>query len=143
MGVVTYFLLVGYTPFNRASPKEEDMARIAGTYKFEPKKYWENISEVACSFVRACLAMDPQQRLTAAQALDHPVCNTPNLILNLKPSTVVVACVKNPTLRVRFHKHTQRAHRFTAACKAGCYREDVMSVSTGSSSALSKVIMIY
>ncbi|KAJ6460617.1 CAMK/CAMK1 protein kinase [Mycena sanguinolenta] len=72
MGVVTYFLLVGYTPFNRASPKDEDAARIAGTYKFEPTKYWENISEVACSFVRACLVMDPQQRPTAAQALDHP-----------------------------------------------------------------------
>ncbi|KAJ7343907.1 CAMK/CAMK1 protein kinase [Mycena albidolilacea] len=84
MGVVTYFLLVGYTPFNRATPKEEDMARIAGTYRFEPKKYWGNISEVACSFVRACLAMDPQQRLTAAQALDHPwlASKTPHFVRN-------------------------------------------------------------
>ena len=36
MGVITYFLLAGYTPFDRDSQQEEMEAIIAGDYKFEP-----------------------------------------------------------------------------------------------------------
>ncbi|KAJ6540847.1 kinase-like domain-containing protein [Mycena vulgaris] len=72
IGVVTYFLLVGYQPFSRATSAEENKARIAGDYKFEPKEYWVNISGEARSFVQSCLAMDPQQRPTAREALERP-----------------------------------------------------------------------
>ena len=36
MGVITYFLLCGYTPFDRDTQQEEMEAIIAGDYKFEP-----------------------------------------------------------------------------------------------------------
>ncbi|KAJ7687785.1 kinase-like domain-containing protein [Mycena olivaceomarginata] len=72
IGVVTYFLLVGYQPFSRATSAEENKARIAGDYKFEPKEHWANISGEARSFVQSCLAMDPQQRPTAREALERP-----------------------------------------------------------------------
>ncbi|KAJ7813035.1 Pkinase-domain-containing protein [Mycena olivaceomarginata] len=72
IGVVTYFLLVGYQPFSRATSAEENKARIAGDYKFEPKEYWVNISGQARSFVQSCLAMDLQQRPTAREALERP-----------------------------------------------------------------------
>jgi serine/threonine protein kinase len=36
MGVITYFLLAGYTPFDRESQQLEMQAIIAGDYKFEP-----------------------------------------------------------------------------------------------------------
>ena len=36
MGVITYFLLAGYTPFDRDSQQLEMEAIIAGDYKFEP-----------------------------------------------------------------------------------------------------------
>ncbi|KAJ7892863.1 kinase-like domain-containing protein [Mycena olivaceomarginata] len=72
IGVVTYFLLVGYQPFSRATSAEENKARIAGDYKFEPKEYWVNISGGARSFVQSCLAMNPQQRPTAREALEWP-----------------------------------------------------------------------
>lgn len=36
MGVITYFLLCGYTPFDRDSQQEEMNAIIRGDYKFEP-----------------------------------------------------------------------------------------------------------
>ena len=36
MGVVTYFLLCGYTPFDRDTQEQEMQAIIAGDYKFEP-----------------------------------------------------------------------------------------------------------
>jgi serine/threonine protein kinase len=73
IGVVTYFLLVGYQPFSRATSAEENKARIAGDYKFEPKEYWVNISGEARSFVQSCLTMNPQQRPTAREALEWPV----------------------------------------------------------------------
>ncbi|KAJ6597492.1 kinase-like domain-containing protein [Mycena vulgaris] len=72
MGVVTYFLLAGYTPFDRDRPELETKAIIAGDYKFEPAEYWADISDTARDFVRACLTHDPQDRPTAAKALAHP-----------------------------------------------------------------------
>ncbi|KAF8153278.1 kinase-like domain-containing protein [Crassisporium funariophilum] len=71
MGVITYFLLAGYTPFDRDSQQLEMEAIIAGDYKFEPEEYWQNVSETAKDFVRTCLTIDPTNRPTAAGALQH------------------------------------------------------------------------
>lgn len=71
MGVITYFLLCGYTPFDRDTQQQEMEAIIAGDYKFEPEEYWENVSETAKDFVRECLTIDPASRPTAEQALQH------------------------------------------------------------------------
>ena len=73
MGVVTYFLLAGYTPFDRDSQQMEMEAIIAGDYKFEPVEYWANVSETAKDFVKECLTIDPTSRPTAAEALEHKV----------------------------------------------------------------------
>ncbi|KAF9470416.1 kinase-like protein [Pholiota conissans] len=70
-GVITYFLLAGYTPFDRDSQQQEMNAIIAGDYKFEPAEYWANVSETAKDFVRMCLTVDPVRRSTAALALEH------------------------------------------------------------------------
>ncbi|KAH9974387.1 Pkinase-domain-containing protein [Lactifluus volemus] len=71
MGVITYFLLAGYTPFDRDSQQLEMQAIIAGDYKFEPEEYWGNVSETAKSFVRSCLTVDPALRPSAAEMLEH------------------------------------------------------------------------
>ncbi|KAJ3551897.1 hypothetical protein NP233_g12996 [Leucocoprinus birnbaumii] len=71
MGVITYFLLAGYTPFDRNTQQEEMEAIIAGDYKFEPTEYWANVSETAKDFVNYCLTIDPSNRPTAAEALEH------------------------------------------------------------------------
>jgi len=71
MGVVTYFLLAGYTPFDRDTQQLEMEAIIAGDYKFEPKEYWANVSVTAKNFVTECLTIDPASRPTAAEALKH------------------------------------------------------------------------
>lgn len=72
MGVITYFLLAGYTPFDRDTQKQEMEAIIAGDYRFEPEEYWNNVSEAARSFVSSCLTVDPDSRPTAAEALQLP-----------------------------------------------------------------------
>ena len=72
MGVITYFLLAGYTPFDRDSQQLEMEAIIAGDYKFEPEEYWANVSQTARDFLTACLTIDPAARPTAEEALKHP-----------------------------------------------------------------------
>ncbi|KAL1412736.1 Calcium/calmodulin-dependent protein kinase type I [Vanrija albida] len=71
IGVITYFLLCGYTPFDRDSQYEEMQAICNGDYKFAPPEYWAGVSETARDFVRACLTIDPTNRPTAAQLLQH------------------------------------------------------------------------
>jgi len=72
MGVIAYFLLCGYTPFDRDSQQQEMEAICAGDYKFEPAQYWEGVSEAARNFVRSCLTIDQGKRPTAEEALAHP-----------------------------------------------------------------------
>lgn len=71
MGVITYFLLCGYTPFDRDTQEEEARAIMRGDYKFEPAAYWANVSETARDFVKKCLTIDPNRRPTAEQLLKH------------------------------------------------------------------------
>lgn len=72
IGVITYFLLCGYTPFDRESQYEEMQAICNGDYKFAPAEYWQGVSETAKDFVRACLTVDPTNRPTIDQLLAHP-----------------------------------------------------------------------
>jgi len=72
IGVITYFLLCGYTPFDRDSNLEEMQAILKADYKFEPVEYWQDISDNAKDFIRKCLTVDPNARPSAAAALDHP-----------------------------------------------------------------------
>ena len=71
MGVITYFLLCGYTPFDRDSQAKETEAIIAGDYKFEPAEYWENVSETAKDFIKCCLTINPAKRPSAQDMLEH------------------------------------------------------------------------
>jgi serine/threonine protein kinase len=69
--VITYFLLCGYTPFDRDSNLEEMQAILAADYSFTPVEYWRNVSDAARDFIKRCLTVDPRQRMTAHQALQH------------------------------------------------------------------------
>ncbi|CED83033.1 pkinase-domain-containing protein [Phaffia rhodozyma] len=72
IGVISYFLLAGYTPFDRNSQTEEMQAIIRADFSFTPAEYWSGVSDVAKDFIKKCLTVDPAQRLTAEQALEHP-----------------------------------------------------------------------
>ncbi|UZJ57429.1 hypothetical protein CBS101457_006749 [Exobasidium rhododendri] len=71
IGVITYFLLCGYTPFDRDTTMEEMQAIINADYSFEPEVYWQGVSEEARDFVNKLLTIDPSSRMTANQALQH------------------------------------------------------------------------
>ena len=71
-GVITYFLLCGYTPFDRDSDFEEMQAILAADYSFTPVEYWRGVSSDAKDFIRRCLTVDADARITAHDALQHP-----------------------------------------------------------------------
>lgn len=70
--MITYFLLCGYTPFDRDSNLEEMQAILVADYSFSPLEYWRSVSLSARQFIKRCLTIDPQQRMTAHEALSHP-----------------------------------------------------------------------
>ncbi|QSS63519.1 calcium/calmodulin-dependent protein kinase [Histoplasma capsulatum] len=77
IGVITYFLLCGYTPFDRESNLEEMQAILVADYSFTPLEYWRGVSVTAREFIRRCLTIDPGARMTAHEALQHPWINPP------------------------------------------------------------------
>jgi calcium/calmodulin-dependent protein kinase I len=79
MGVITYFLLCGYTPFDRDSDLAEMQAILRADFSFPPE-YWRGVSDEAKDFIRRCLTIDPAARPTAHEALQHPfVTGTPGV----------------------------------------------------------------
>ena len=75
IGVITYFLLCGYTPFDRESNLEEMQAILVADYSFTPLEYWRGVSTTARQFIKRCLTVDPKERMTAHEALAHPWIN--------------------------------------------------------------------
>jgi serine/threonine protein kinase len=81
IGVITYFLLCGYTPFDRDSHFEEMQAILVADYSFTPHECWRGVSHAARDFINRCLTIDMSQRVTAAEALAHPwIADTPTQI---------------------------------------------------------------
>ncbi|MCJ1291563.1 hypothetical protein MMC34_003108 [Xylographa carneopallida] len=72
IGVITYFLLCGYTPFDRDSNLEEMQAILVADYSFTPLEYWRGVSLAARDFIKRCLTIDPTARMTSHAALSHP-----------------------------------------------------------------------
>ncbi|KAI6777935.1 Calcium/calmodulin-dependent protein kinase type I [Emericellopsis cladophorae] len=72
LGVITYFLICGYTPFDRDSDFEEMQAILNADYSFTPVEYWRGVSSHAKDFITRCLTVDPSGRITAHEALQHP-----------------------------------------------------------------------
>jgi len=80
IGVITYILLCGYSPFYYCKDTNQLLDAIThGRYNFE-EKYWRHISSYAKDFIRSLLQIDPNKRATAEEALNHPWLN--NLCAN-------------------------------------------------------------
>ncbi|KAI0246870.1 kinase-like domain-containing protein [Lactifluus subvellereus] len=70
VGIITYVLLCGYTPFPTDDPKELFRKTTEAKIQFH-ERYWKNVSNEAKGFVQTLLNPDPAQRPTAEQALAH------------------------------------------------------------------------
>ncbi|KAI0298768.1 kinase-like domain-containing protein [Multifurca ochricompacta] len=72
IGIITYVLLCGYSPFRSDDLKElvRQTTEAKTTIIFHDR-YWKNVSDEAKVFIRALLNPDPTCRLTAEQASVH------------------------------------------------------------------------
>ena len=61
LGVVTYILLSGRSPFAGADARATLGAVVRGKFSLQGKR-WKNVSEEAKTFVRKCLIYNPEER---------------------------------------------------------------------------------
>ncbi|XP_023699838.1 death-associated protein kinase 3 [Paramormyrops kingsleyae] len=71
IGVITYILLSGASPF-LGETKQETLTNISAVdYDFD-EEYFANTSELAKDFIRRLLVRDPKKRMTIEDSLEHP-----------------------------------------------------------------------
>ncbi|KAI8928586.1 kinase-like domain-containing protein [Entophlyctis helioformis] len=91
IGVITYVLLCGYTPFWGGETNSTTLlyqSIVSGKFEFD-EEYWGHVSSLAKEFISRLLIVDPSKRMTAKEALMHPWLSTqesvdllPNVIKN-------------------------------------------------------------
>lgn len=70
LGVITYTLLSGYSPFVADSVEHFLQECTAGRYPVEfQKPYWDNISDKAKNFILRAMTLEPHRRPTAEELL--------------------------------------------------------------------------
>ncbi|XP_051527853.1 death-associated protein kinase 2-like isoform X1 [Myxocyprinus asiaticus] len=71
IGVITYILLSGLSPFQGDTDEETLRNIVAMNYKFEPH-YFSQTSNMAKDFIQKLLVKDQSERMTADECLIHP-----------------------------------------------------------------------
>jgi len=68
LGIITYVMLCGYSPFRSEDAKGIVAETARGRIEFHDR-YWKNISQEAKDFILLLLKTDPEERPTADQAI--------------------------------------------------------------------------
>lgn len=71
LGVVVYFLLGGYYPFEALTDRQLVKLVKKGEYEFHTE-YWKEASDDAKDFIARLLVVDPRNRMSSFDALQHP-----------------------------------------------------------------------
>jgi calcium/calmodulin-dependent protein kinase I len=74
IGVITYVLLCGFSPFFSSTQTALFQKILKVDYSF-PNPEWSQVSEQAKDFIRKLLVKDPHKRATPADCLKHPWLN--------------------------------------------------------------------
>ncbi|TGZ63952.1 hypothetical protein CRM22_006631 [Opisthorchis felineus] len=75
IGVLTYVLLSGLSPFSGSSTEETLERVVQGRYTFDHENF-RGISDGAKDFISKLLQKQPSQRMTVYEALEHPWLNS-------------------------------------------------------------------
>ncbi|KAM7039835.1 death-associated protein kinase 2 isoform 1-T1 [Acridotheres tristis] len=104
IGVITYILLSGASPF-LGETKQETLANItAVNYDFD-EEFFSNTSDLAKDFIQKLLVKDTRKRLTIQEALSHPW-------ITLKDETKVQEHKKVESTQLK----TKRLREYTIKC---------------------------
>ncbi|NWZ99632.1 DAPK3 kinase, partial [Nesospiza acunhae] len=104
IGVITYILLSGASPF-LGETKQETLANItAVNYDFD-EEFFSNTSDLAKDFIQKLLVKDTRKRLTIQEALSHPW-------ITLKDETKVQENKKVENAQLK----TKRLREYTIKC---------------------------
>ncbi|XP_009467951.1 PREDICTED: death-associated protein kinase 2 isoform X1 [Nipponia nippon] len=104
IGVITYILLSGASPF-LGETKQETLANItAVNYEFD-EEFFSNTSDLAKDFIQKLLVKDTRKRLTIQEALSHPW-------ITLKEETKVQENKKVENTQLK----TKRLREYTIKC---------------------------
>ncbi|XP_035409955.1 death-associated protein kinase 2 isoform X3 [Cygnus atratus] len=107
IGVITYILLSGASPF-LGETKQETLANItAVNYEFD-EEFFSNTSDLAKDFIQKLLVKDTRKRLTIQEALSHPWITTHQL----KEETKVEENKKVENTQLK----TKRLREYTIKC---------------------------
>lgn len=71
MGVITYTLLCGYSPF-RSENLQDLIDECCSAKIVFHERYWKDVSDDAKNFIGHLLQADPDDRSSSAEALKHP-----------------------------------------------------------------------
>jgi len=71
LGVITYTLLCGYSPFRSENLNDLVEECRSGRIIFH-ERYWKDVSKDAKDFIMTLLQANPAKRVTSTQALRHP-----------------------------------------------------------------------
>jgi calcium/calmodulin-dependent protein kinase I len=71
IGIITYTLLCGYSPFRSDDKTELIRETTQGKVRFH-QRFWKHVSMTARDFIERLLVVDPKQRMSASEALQHP-----------------------------------------------------------------------
>ncbi|KAI0200300.1 calcium/calmodulin-dependent protein kinase [Astrocystis sublimbata] len=71
MGVITYTLLCGYSPFRSENLQDLINECSAANVVFH-ERYWRDVSDDAKDFIMSLLRPNPEDRWSSSQALKHP-----------------------------------------------------------------------
>lgn len=71
LGIITYQLLSGKTPFDGKNIKKINQYILQKEVKF-PSKQWRHISDNAKDFIQRCLTRDQDKRPSIAALFKHP-----------------------------------------------------------------------
>ena len=76
IGVITYLLLSGDSPFGGCSDHESlvEIRRniLTANFSFEPLEYWDHVSDVGKEFISQILVTNPANRPSASECQSHP-----------------------------------------------------------------------
>ncbi|XP_077114741.1 death-associated protein kinase 2-like isoform X1 [Ranitomeya variabilis] len=71
IGVITYILLSGLSPFQGETDSETLTNVVSGNYEFDDR-YFRDTSDMAKEFIQQLLIKEPRDRMTAVECLVHP-----------------------------------------------------------------------